>query len=389
MIRNVQHCRIRNPTPDDFEGRRPKMNLSTHDEKLLGSHLGLTKETCDTMKSQTKIEHAFEMWEWLLEYAQSFESRHLFYEVSVPTYECNDPIETVYSDDFERDKIKNKWLEVMKDHPVEQAMKRANMASYEDDLASFKRQRSRVVHFLEDQYQREVKTWTKLCQFIQGYDLNAHTFFEEYPDDAYQRRTPGFKPDDHFWSLEERNDCAPEIAITYLRDCVDAFKRDMSSELKNTIRLHEYSLKKKNKSDDEQTTAKKRQSLECKRTRLMESLTRAYDDFDVAALRSNFKEVVDGLEEEFRRVRRARKALLTSDVLDKPEVDLGEDEDEVDDRIDWDATGWNTESKTVLAWAYWDFPDYYHTEDGWKKKEKVDQKVDEGVDIEPYWWNGL
>jgi hypothetical protein len=291
-----------------------------------------------TVTDDNMVEFAWEMWPRLLEYAQTFESRHPFYEISLPADKYvgqdKDVNSSVYSNDHKQDGKRNKWYEIMGNHPLEQAMFRAFRASHEDDMQTFKMERRNAVAILEPQYKRMVKVWSLLHDFIQQYPSNRHTFFEQYPEDIYAARGPaGWKPEDQFWTYLERNeDNGPEHAIALVELCVLAFNRDMPVENWVATRVHSRRLNE-DKND---------------RYSKIESLNHAYDQQNVAALRFIFKALVDELEEEFHRVRDARKALTEFDILRQSKLGrVGLYEKRIR-RIDWEATGWNTVCPDVV-----------------------------------------
>jgi hypothetical protein len=303
---------------EDFQKSEP-LHVESSSEPAIAQEIpaidysfAFLKRDLESMTKHTKVEYVFEMWLRLLKYAQAFESRHPFGEISLPVGfeymgEYKDINSTVYSDDHKRDVIRNKWYKLMEDLPLEHTMVQANRASHEDDMEAFKTQRRIAVEILEPQYQRMVTAWRLFLGFIMQYLSNAHTFFSE--------------------------DNGLENAIKYLEECVEAFRRDIPVELGVVMRKR---ARSRMLPDNMYVRDSK-----------MKGLRHAYQKQKIGRLQDMFKSLVDELEEEFHRVRDARKALFDFDILNEPGLDLSQDEEGIYRRIDWEASGWNTVFKVL------------------------------------------
>ncbi|KAN0098365.1 hypothetical protein V8E51_014028 [Hyaloscypha variabilis] len=303
LLRNlpVQGLLFRDPEiqeiPDKFRSRHYDTTLVS----LLPA-LDVSKGLADLVQGDTPVEFAFDMFPFLLRYAQAFERYNPFkwdmgwshgydmlYAELPPCYSSwlrrghQNTLDASYQNGG---------------HPVESGLKQARIAARIEDSTQFKSQRLLVLQYLEPQYQRVRTAYNNVLEFIEKEKLIGNLL--------------GANLEMDFWDYqmeEEQGGVSVAEGIVVLEELAQALRRDHPVKIKALIKQHQKWI-------DRIYYAPEREGA-------LANLNRDFEIQHTQDFKKNFISAFNHMEDQYMDILKARSLLYKTDICGEPGCDIG------------------------------------------------------------------
>ncbi|KAF4625730.1 hypothetical protein G7Y89_g12437 [Cudoniella acicularis] len=291
--------------------------------------------------SQERLEHyksiiqgsspanlTFKMHEKLVSYAQAFE-RHVAFKAAM-----DPPFHEIYllhiALTFENLKRQSSNPFIKNGHPVEVALIQASRSTLNDSEEEFLEARTAVLEYLEPQYQRIVAAASAAADYVKGQKKKKGIL-----DPAAE------EPDQYeYLYLEEKTDITKVAAegLLVLEAYAKAFERDMVLEIKRDLRAIRHDLDLFYSTQQIEVSLRQLDRLLAEMNSLRGSPSCGYRAREFF---QHFKLAMDGLDDQYLAIRKARKELFVFDSLETGvdikdiELDITLEPWRCDDKVDW------------------------------------------------------